>query len=113
MGPPKISLSITPLHKKMLPNIMDIPFLSDFISKSINLAVQEYVAPKSMIFDLQTLLSNDGIKRGTSFNTRKTLKLNSTIDSASVGVIIVHIHRCKDLKSTDRRIGKGELSNLN
>jgi Ca2+-dependent lipid-binding protein len=108
MGPPKISLSITPLHKKMLPNIMDIPFLSDFISKSINLAAQEYVAPKSMIFDLQTLLSSDGVKRGTAFNPYKTLRLNYIIDSASVGVIIVHIHRCKDLKSTDRRTGKGK-----
>ena len=72
MGLPKISLSITPLHKKMLPNIMDIPFLSDFISKSINLAVQEYVAPKSMILDLQTLLSSDGIKRGMVFDIFKT-----------------------------------------
>jgi hypothetical protein len=69
MGLPKISLSITPLHKKMLPNIMDIPFLSDFISKSINLAAHEYVAPKSMILDLQTLLSSDGVKRGTASNT--------------------------------------------
>ena len=108
MGLPKISLSITPLHKKMLPNIMDIPFLSDFISKSINLAVQEYVAPKSMILDFQTLLSDDGIKRGTIFNIYKTPGLKSTIDSTSVGVIIVHIHRCKDLKSTDRRTGRGE-----
>jgi Ca2+-dependent lipid-binding protein len=69
MGPPKISLSITPLHKKMLPNIMDIPFLSDFISKAINMAAQEYVAPKSMILDFQTLLSSDGIKRGACFES--------------------------------------------
>lgn len=87
---------------------MDIPFLSDFISKSINLAAQEYVAPKSMIFDFQTLLSSDGIKRGMVFNMYKTPRLNFIIDSTSVGVIIVHIHRCKGLKSTDRRTGSGE-----
>ena len=92
---------------------MDIPFLSDFISKSINLAAQEYVAPKSMILDLQTLLSSDGIKRGTASNTYQRLRLNCIVDSTSIGVVIVQIHKCKDLKSTDRGTCRGELSTLN
>ncbi|CAG8636125.1 6307_t:CDS:2, partial [Acaulospora colombiana] len=60
---PKVSIAITPLHKKLLPNMMDIPFISRFISDAINAAAREYVAPKSMILDLQQLLSGDGIKR--------------------------------------------------
>ncbi|PVF96053.1 hypothetical protein CPB86DRAFT_737459 [Serendipita vermifera] len=82
-GLPKVSIAITPLHKKLLPNMMDIPFISRFISESINAAAREYVAPKSMILDLQQLLSGDGIKR----------------DTEHIGVVVVHIHKVKLDKS--------------
>lgn len=43
---------------------MDIPFLSKFITGAIETAAKEYMAPKSMMLDLQQMLSGDGIMRG-------------------------------------------------
>ncbi|KIM32455.1 hypothetical protein M408DRAFT_219185 [Serendipita vermifera MAFF 305830] len=92
VGLPKVSISITPIHKKLLPNMMDIPFLSRFISESINAAAKEYVAPKSMMLDLQQLLSGDGINR----------------DTAHIGVIVVHIHQV-----TVKKDAKQSVSDMN
>lgn len=110
MGLPRVSLSITPLHKKLLPNVMDIPFLSSFISNAINTAAAQYVAPKSLMLDLQSLLGTDGIKRGAYYVAHLATWLICFIwiDTEHIGVIIVHIHNAKELKSTDRRTGKSE-----
>jgi len=64
VGLPKVAVTITPLNKRLLPNMMDIPFLSKFIAESINSAASGYVAPKSLLLDLQQMLSGDGISRG-------------------------------------------------
>ncbi|KAG8802943.1 hypothetical protein FRC17_006309 [Serendipita sp. 399] len=100
VGLPKVSISITPIHKKLLPNMMDIPFISRFITQSINAAAQEYIAPKSMMLDLQQLLSGDGINRGScvSIPVGESLTLSHT-DTAHIGVVVIHIHRVSVSKS--------------
>lgn len=93
-GLPNVSLSITPLHKKLLPNVMDLPFLSKFISDAINTAASGYVAPKSLMLDIQQLLGGDGINR----------------DTEHIGVVVVHIHRAKVIKNTEQVTKEGEYS---
>ncbi len=63
MGLPRISISVVPMSRA-LPNIMNLPFISGFISSAIDTAAAEYVAPKSMTLDLQRLISGDDIKKG-------------------------------------------------
>lgn len=43
---------------------MNLPLVSTFISNSLNTAVAEYVAPKSLKLDVQRLISGDDVKRG-------------------------------------------------
>ncbi|KAI5121834.1 hypothetical protein M0805_003268 [Coniferiporia weirii] len=86
MGLPRVSIGVVPMSKT-LPNVMHIPILSSFISKSIDTACAEYVAPRSLTLDLQQLLSGDDIKK----------------DTISIGVIIIHIHRATGLKKMDTR----------
>ena len=63
LGLPHITISVVPLSEH-LPNVMNIPFISGFISSAINTAAAEYVAPKSLTLDLQKLISGDDIKKG-------------------------------------------------
>ncbi|KZT25585.1 hypothetical protein NEOLEDRAFT_1065184 [Neolentinus lepideus HHB14362 ss-1] len=84
MGLPSVSLSVVPMSEH-LPNMMNVPLLSNFITKSINAAAAEYVAPKSLTLDMQQLISGDDIKK----------------DTQSMGVLIVHIHRAVGLKKMD------------
>ena len=63
MGLPRITISVIPLSR-LLPNVMDLPFISGFISSAIDTAAAEYVAPKSLTLDLQRLISGDDIKKG-------------------------------------------------
>ncbi|KAI0080428.1 hypothetical protein K474DRAFT_1637659 [Panus rudis PR-1116 ss-1] len=91
MGLPKVNISVTALNK-MLPNVMDIPFISGFISSSIDTAVAQYVAPKSLTLDLQQLISGDDIKK----------------DTEAIGVLVVHIHRATDVKGMDMDGGSAD-----
>ncbi|KAI0089465.1 hypothetical protein BDY19DRAFT_942448 [Irpex rosettiformis] len=84
LGLPRITISVVAIHK-LLPNIMNLPFISGFISSAIDTAAAEYVAPKSLTLDLQKLISGDDIKKETD----------------ATGVIVVHIHRAKDVKRAD------------
>ncbi|EKM56734.1 uncharacterized protein PHACADRAFT_207924 [Phanerochaete carnosa HHB-10118-sp] len=84
MGLPRITISVVALSRA-LPNVMNLPFISGFVSSSIDTAVAEYVAPKSLTLDLQRLISGDDIKK----------------DTDAIGVFIVHIHRAKDVKRAD------------
>ncbi|KAL5494884.1 hypothetical protein ACEPAI_346 [Sanghuangporus weigelae] len=86
MGLPRVSISVVPMSKS-LPNVMNIPVLSSFISKSIDAACAEYVAPRSLTLDLQQLISGDDIKK----------------DTEAIGVVVIHIHRAKGLKKMDSR----------
>ncbi|KIP05468.1 hypothetical protein PHLGIDRAFT_30925 [Phlebiopsis gigantea 11061_1 CR5-6] len=84
MGLPRVTISVVALSRA-LPNVMNLPYISGFISSSINTAVAEYVAPKSFTVDLQRLISGDDIKK----------------DTDAVGVLVVHIHSAKDVRAMD------------
>ena len=71
MGLPRVSISVVPMSKS-LPNVMNIPILSSFISKSIDAACAQYVAPRSLTLDLQQLISGDDIKKGTNLRFDNT-----------------------------------------
>jgi Ca2+-dependent lipid-binding protein len=91
--------------------MMDIPFLSKFISESINSAAKEYMAPKSLMLDLQQLLSGDGISRGECGQLRRrTAHLVTLTDTVHIGVIVVHIHRVTVEKSAKEGINDSEIS---
>lgn len=55
LGQPKVDLSCVPLTKKGL-NIMDLPIISGFVQSSVDAAMAEYVAPKSLTLDLKDML---------------------------------------------------------
>ena len=84
LGQPKADISCVPLTKKGL-NIMDLPLISSFVQSSIDAALAEYVAPKSLTLDLKDMLVGDDFKKDTS--TR--------------GVIVVRIKRGRDFKEGD------------
>ncbi|KAI8972445.1 hypothetical protein BD414DRAFT_469487 [Trametes punicea] len=84
MGLPRITISVVPLSR-VLPNVMNLPFISGFISSALDTAAAEYVAPKSLTLDLQRLISGDDIKK----------------DTEAIGVLVVHIHRATGIKKMD------------
>ena len=88
LGQPKADLSCLPLSKHSL-NLMDVPMLSSFVQSSIDAALAEYVAPKSLTLDLKDMLVGDDFKKDTSAR----------------GVIVVHIKRAQDFKEGDMSLG--------
>ncbi|KAL6716458.1 hypothetical protein ACLMJK_006025 [Lecanora helva] len=88
LGQPKADLSCVPLTKKGL-NIMDLPLISSFVQSSIDAALAEYVAPKSLTLDLKDMLVGDDFKKDT--NAR--------------GIIVVHVKRGHDFKAGDPGMG--------
>jgi Ca2+-dependent lipid-binding protein len=58
-------------------NAMNLPLVSTFISNSINTAIYEYVAPKSLTVDLGQMLVGDDIKK----------------DTDALGTVVVTSHR--------------------
>ncbi|KAE9403535.1 hypothetical protein BT96DRAFT_990199 [Gymnopus androsaceus JB14] len=55
LGQPKVLVTTMLLAKNFL-NVMDVPGLSGWLHKSIDAAISEYVAPRSLTMDLKTLL---------------------------------------------------------
>ena len=90
LGLPRITISAVALSK-VLPNVMDLPFISGFISSAINTALAEYVAPKSLTIDMQRLISGDDVKK----------------DTDAIGVLVVHIHQATGVKRMDASGGSG------
>lgn len=88
LGQPKADLSCVPLTKKGL-NLMDLPLISSFVQSSIDAALAEYVAPKSLTLDLKDMLVGDDFKKDTS--TR--------------GVLMVRIKKGDDFKEGDPGMG--------
>lgn len=88
MGLPQVSISVQPLNKG-LPNVLDLPFLNDFVQSSIAAACNAYVAPKSMTLDLGEILMGSGTK----------------LETDATGVLQITIHRAKDLESKDANGG--------
>lgn len=76
LGQPKVDVSCIPIVKRGL-NIMNLPLISNFVQSSIDAAMAEYVAPKSLTLDLKEMLAGDDFKKDTS----------------SRGVLVVNIKR--------------------
>lgn len=88
LGQPKADLSCVPLSKHNL-NLMDLPLISSFVQSSIDAALAEYVAPKSLTLDLKDMLVGDDFKK----------------DTTAHGVIVVRIKRATDFKEGDGDLG--------
>ena len=88
LGQPKADLSCVPLTKRGL-NLMDLPLISSFVQSSIDAALAEYVAPKSLTLDLQDMLIGDDFKK----------------DTTTRGVLMVKIKRGRDFKAGDPGLG--------
>ena len=58
LGQPKVELSCTPLFRRM-PNLMDLPLISNFVQSAVDAAMAEYVAPKSLTLDLKAMLAGE------------------------------------------------------
>jgi Ca2+-dependent lipid-binding protein len=81
MGKPKASLSCTPLFKHGL-NIMHLPIISSFVQTSVDAAMANYVAPKSLTLDIKDIFKADDSKKDTN----------------AYGVAVVHIKRAIGFK---------------
>ena len=88
LGQPRADLSCVPLAKHG-PNVMDLPFISSFVQSSIDAALAEYVAPKSLTLDLKDMLVGDDFKKDTN----------------SRGVLMITIKRASGFKEGDGGIG--------
>ncbi|KAG7449530.1 uncharacterized protein BT62DRAFT_589849 [Guyanagaster necrorhizus] len=90
LGQPKVEIHCTPLAKNFL-NIMDIPGLSGWLQNAIDMAVGQYVAPRSLNLNLKTLLAGK----------EKT-------DTDAMGVVIVTLKSAEGYRNGDE--GKFWLS---
>lgn len=88
VGQPKVNLSCVPLLKQM-PNLMDLPLISHFVQSSVDAAMAEYVAPKSLTLDLKDMMMGDDFKK----------------DTTARGVLVVTIKRAYDFKEGDGGFG--------
>ncbi|KAG9246427.1 hypothetical protein BJ878DRAFT_496988 [Calycina marina] len=88
LGQPRVDMSCVPLSKH-LPNLMNVPLISSFVQSSIDAALAEYVAPKSLTLDLKDMLVGDDFKK----------------DTVAKGVIMVFIKSAKGFKQGDTGIG--------
>ena len=88
LGQPKADLSCIPISKHAL-NLMDVPLISSFVQSSIDAALAEYVAPKSLTLDLKDMLVGDDFKK----------------DTMSRGVVMIYLKSARDFKEGDGGIG--------
>jgi hypothetical protein len=88
LGQPRADISCVPLSKH-LPNLMNVPLISSFVQSSIDAALAEYVAPKSLTLDLKDMLVGDDFKK----------------DTVTRGVLLILIKEAKDFKEGDGGIG--------
>lgn len=84
MGVPSVHISAIPMLRA-LPNVLDLPLISNFVQSSIAAACNMYVAPKSMTMNMTQMLSGDGVKK----------------DTDALGVLMVNIKYGQDLSSQD------------
>lgn len=68
---------------------MDLPVISRFVQSSIDAAMAEYVAPKSLTLDLKDMLVGDDFKK----------------DTLARGVLVVRIKKAFDFKEGDVGLG--------
>ncbi|KAK4561114.1 hypothetical protein LTR86_005069 [Recurvomyces mirabilis] len=84
LGQPKVDISCTPLIRSGI-NLMDLPLISNFVQSSVDAAMAEYVAPKSLTLDLKDMLAGDDFRKDTSAR----------------GVLVVNIRRGYDFQAGD------------
>ncbi|KAK0461108.1 uncharacterized protein EV420DRAFT_1619590 [Desarmillaria tabescens] len=90
LGQPKVEIHCTPLAQNFL-NIMDIPGLSGWLQSAIDMAVGQYVAPRSLNLDLKTLLTG-----------------KEKMDTDAIGAVIVTLKSAQGFRNGDE--GKFWLS---
>ena len=83
-GVPDVEVSAVPMSSK-LPNILDLPFISNFVKMGIAAGTAELAVPKSMSINLQEMLSGATVG-----------------DTQAIGVFIITIHHCEGLSAQDR-----------
>jgi Ca2+-dependent lipid-binding protein len=88
LGQPKASMSCVPLSKHSL-NLMDVPLISSFVQSSIDAALAEYVAPKSITLNFKDMLVGEDFKKNTT----------------ATGVVWIFIKSAKGFKHGDGGIG--------
>lgn len=88
MGQPQADLSCIPLSRHAL-NLMDVPLISSFVQSSIDAALAEYVAPKSLTLNLKDMLVGDDFKK----------------DTITRGVVMIYIKSASGFKEGDGGIG--------
>lgn len=88
-GVPSVEVSAIPLSSK-LPNILDLPFISNFVKMGIAAGTAELAVPKSMTLNLQELLSGAAVG-----------------DTRAIGVFLITIHHCEGLSAQDKN-GKSD-----
>lgn len=88
MGQPQADLSCIPLSRHAL-NLMDVPLISSFVQSSIDAALAEYVAPKSLTLDLKDMLVGDDFKK----------------DTVARGVVMIYIKSARGFKEGDTGVG--------
>src|SRR6201996_886422 len=85
MGVPHVQAGCIPMSEKGV-NILNLPLISNFVNYAIGAAASMYVAPKSMIIDMRSILQGDDI----------------TKDVHALGVMWIRIHRAIGLSKQDR-----------
>jgi C2 domain len=85
MGVPHVQAGCIPMFEKGV-NILNLPLISNFVNFAIGAAASMYVAPKSMIIDMRSILQGDDI----------------TKDVHALGVMWIRIHRAIGLSKQDR-----------
>jgi Ca2+-dependent lipid-binding protein len=89
MGVPQVQAGCIPMLEKGV-NILNLPLISNFVNYAIGAAASMYVAPKSMMIDLRSILQGDDI----------------TKDVHALGVLWIRIHRAVGLSKQDKRGSK-------
>ncbi|KAI8057009.1 hypothetical protein BDF22DRAFT_668911 [Syncephalis plumigaleata] len=82
MRRPRIDISVKPLRTI---NIMNLPLISDYILRCVNIVVDQFVWPKSYTLDIGKLILGDDMPH----------------NSATVGVVCVTFHSAKGLRNAD------------
>ena len=82
-GVPAVEVSAIPMSKH-LPNVLDLPFVSQFVRMGIEAGTAELCVPKSMTLNMQEMLSGAALG-----------------DVRAIGVFIITIHHCEELSAQD------------
>lgn len=85
MGVPQVEAGCVPMSDK-LPNILNLPLISNFVQYAVAAAASMYVAPKSLSLDMRAMLQGDTIQK----------------DVNAMGVVFIRLHRAVDLSKQDR-----------